>query len=315
MRWPAGVTKWTLEEIVRDAALAAEHFCERRLGEPKERYLRAFSLIEAANRELMGSLHQLTDERIDKDWLANVLSNETLKMALRYLGAPPVSEDDLKTLTGNSLAPSLVRKDPERAETIRAILLQILDPKRFPWVLDGRKATDEEIERAVLASTVVAAAQRVQTSRRVDERLAVEGAVSGLLLGLGWRKVAAPRAGIKSIRRDAPKPRQFMTGVTLGSNGADFVIGLGDHRVLALECKGSNSEINSRKRINKEVANDAQAWLRAFGDETVVPAAAIQGVFKPAYVAEVQEVPVVFFWGHRLDDLKRFIVSSRRSRK
>jgi hypothetical protein len=98
-----------------------------------------------------------------------------------------------------------------------------------------------------------------------------------------------------------------MEGVKLGNDGADFVVGLNDHRILALECKGSNSEINSRKRINKEVANNAQAWLREFGDEMLVPAAAIQGVFKPSYIAEVQEIPVVFFWGHRIEDLKNFL--------
>ncbi len=167
----------------------------------------------------------------------------------------------------------------------------------------------------MLASSVAAAAQRVQTSRRTDERQAVEGGVRGLLLGAGWKRVQPPKGGIKNIRRDAPDPNQFMEGATLGSNGADFVIGLGDHRILAIECKGSNSELNSRKRINKEVANNAQAWLREFGDEMLVPAAAIQGVFKPAYIAGAQETPVVFFWGHRLEDLKAFLDSGSRSSK
>jgi hypothetical protein len=55
--------------------------------------------------------------------------------------------------------------------------------------------------------------------------------------------------------------------------------------------------------------------LREFGEETIVPAAAIQGVFKPAYIAEAQEIPVVFFWGHRLTDLKKFLeITSRKTR-
>ena len=84
---------------------------------------------------------------------------------------------------------------------------------------------------------------------------------------------------------------------------------------MAIECKGSNSELNSRKRINKEVANNAQAWLREFGDEMLVAAAAIQGVFKPAYIAGAQEVPVVFFWGHRLEDLKAFLDATSKGHK
>ena len=43
----------------------------------------------------------------------------------------------------------------------------------------------------------------------------------------------------------------------------------------------------------------------------IVPAAAIQGVFKPSYIVEAQETPVVFFWGHRLTDLKEFIEKTK----
>lgn len=311
MRWPKGARKWSLKEITRDAKIAAEYFCERRLGEPKDRYLKAFELLDSANRELLGSLQRVLEKPVDRAWLGDILANESLKIALRYLGAPPVSEDDLKTLSGDSLAPTLVRNEQDRADAIAGVMVQILDPKRFPWIYEKRAPATEEIERAVLASTVVAAAQRVQTSRRADERAAVEGAVKGLLSGLKWKQVPAPKNGIKNVRRDAPGPGEFMASVTLGSDGADFVTGLRDHRLLALECKGSNSEINSRKRVNKEVANNAQAWLREFGDGTVIPAAAIQGVFKPAYIAGVQETPVVFFWGHRPDDLRDLLSKAR----
>lgn len=289
---------------------ATELFRERRLGEPKDRYLRAFELLEKANRSLTGSLSRLNERPVDSKWVAAVLADENLRIALRYLGAPPISEDDLKTLTGDSLAPTLVQGDPARAARICDVILKILDPKRFPWIYENRPAKREEISRALLASTVVAAAQRVQTSRRVDEKVAIEGAVRGLLVGAGWSRVPSPKKGIKNIRRDAPEAKQFMEGVTLGGEGADFIVGLGDDRILAIECKGSNSEINSRKRINKEVANNAQSWLRQFGDGTLVPSAAIQGVFKPEYIAEVQDIPVVFFWGHRLEDLKAFLDST-----
>jgi hypothetical protein len=235
MTWPSGARKWTLAEISRDTHAAAEAFCERRLGEPKERYLRAFDLIETANRELLGSLSKLLKKPVDREWLANALANENLRIALRYLGAPPVSEDDLKTLSGDSLAPTLVRGAQRRADAIANVILQILDPRRFPWMFESREPSREEVERAVLASTVVAATQRVQTSRRVDERIAVEGSVRGLLVGMAWKEKTAPQGGIKSIRKDAPAPGEFMSSVKLGRNGADFVIGLYDHRLLAIE--------------------------------------------------------------------------------
>ena len=103
-----------------------------------------------------------------------------------------------------------------------------------------------------------------------------------------------------------------MVEVLVGEHNADIVVGLRDSRILAIECKGSNSEINSRKRINKEVAQDALDWVRRFGSDNLVPAAAIQGVFSPRYILQAQETPVVFFWGHRLDDLSAFILSAHR---
>ena len=85
-----------------------------------------------------------------------------------------------------------------------------------------------------------------------------------------------------------------------------MLVRLDDGRLLAIECKGSNSEINSRKRLNKEAAQNARAWLTGFGGQ-VVPAVALQGVFKDRYVLEAQDTPMLMFWGHRLDDLCGFI--------
>ena len=95
-----------------------------------------------------------------------------------------------------------------------------------------------------------------------------------------------------------------------GSDNADLIVRLDDDRLLAIECKGSNSEINSRKRLNKEAVHNARAWLGRFGSDQVVPAVALQGVFNARYVAEAQETPMAIFWGHRLDDLKTFLTGA-----
>ena len=130
-RWPERARKWTLREISRDANIAANRFRERRLGEPKARYLEAFALLEKANNTLLGSLRRLSERPVDASWLAEILSNEDLKTALRYIGAPPISEDDLKTLTGDSLAPTLVGKNPERAQRICDVMIQLSIPRDF----------------------------------------------------------------------------------------------------------------------------------------------------------------------------------------
>ncbi|BFU94932.1 MAG: type II restriction endonuclease [Nitrospira sp.] len=307
MSWPKGARKWSRREILSDARQARELFRQRRLEEPKERYLAAFQQLERANKQVIEILPQLLSDPVAPELIASVVQDRYLLTALRYLGAPPISTDDLRTLVGDTLAPTLIASHAERAKSVVDVIRRVLDPKRFPWMYENRPPTPREKQAAILASSVVASAQHVQTSRRADERDAVEGAVKKLLITLGWKQVGATRKGIQTLLTDAPQKKCFMIGCTVGEHNADIVVRLGDGRVLALECKASNSEINSRKRINKEVAVDAGSWVRRFGEQNVVPAAVIQGVFKPVYLLQAQDTPVVFFWAHRLSDLKTFL--------
>ena len=310
MGWPKGARKWTAAEIRKDAARARSLFRERRVGEPKEKYLEAFQVIERANRTLTPQLTRIFSDPLDIDLLVSIIKDRELLSAFRYLAAPPVSEDDLETLSGARLAWTQIKASGAKAKAVRDVIAAILDTKRFAWLRERRDPTKHEIEAAILASSVVASAQRVQTERRSAEREELQGAVDHILEGLKFRKAGKARPGIRILRRDAPKPGEYMNEVLIGEHNADVAIGLKDFRVLAIECKGSNSEINSRKRINKEVARDASSWIEKFGDE-IVPAAVIQGVFNPAYIEQAQETPVVFFWAHRLEDLVRFIKSMR----
>ena len=66
-----------------------------------------------------------------------------------------------------------------------AVMRAILDPRRFPWIAQQRVPTPAELRAAALATTSPIASQRVQTLRRGDEQSMVEGAVKGLLIGMG----------------------------------------------------------------------------------------------------------------------------------
>jgi hypothetical protein len=68
-----------------------------------------------------------------------------------------------------------------------------------------------------------------------------------------------------------------------GSRKADVVIGLWDGRKMALECKVSNSELNSIKRLNNDAAMKAVEWRKEFGALGVEPGALLAGVFKRAH--------------------------------
>jgi hypothetical protein len=308
----AGVRRWTAAEIEADALAARAEFRSRRLGEPLSRYLAEFDAAQPVVAGLVGDVESLLGGGPGMEArLRELLRTETGRTAFRYLGAPPISEDDLETLAEARLASSSAEAGHPQRDRLLAVMRLIADPRRFPWLAERREPSAAELQAAVLASAALMASQRVQTLRRGDEKSAVEGAVKGLLVGIGWRLADdRPARGIQKLITDSPPERSFMTQTNLGSDNADVIVRLGDGRLLAIECKGSNSEINSRKRLNKEAVQNARAWLARFGSDQVVPAVALQGVFNSRYVAEAQDTPMAIFWSHRLDDLRNFILET-----
>ncbi len=303
--WPAGARRWTGDEVAADAKAAVAEFRSRRLAEPLHRYLAAFDAHkEYADRLIEHLAHVL--EGVDVESIRSLWSTDEGRAAFRYLGAPPLSDDDLETLAETKLSASSA-VDPGKRERLLSVLRNVVDPRRFPWIDAGRSPTGAERKAAALATTALLASQRVQALRRGDEKASIEGAVKGLLVGMGWQP-GPPRGvrGIQNLLNDSPPEKTFLTQVNLGNDNADVVVRLGNGHLLAVECKGSNSEINSRKRLNKEAVQNARAWLVRFGGE-VIPAVALQGVFNPRYVIEAQETPMLIFWAHRLGDLVDFV--------
>ena len=306
--WPRHARFWQAAEVAADVAAPRDEFRSRRLGEPLARYLAAFDAAQTVQTELISGLEgALALDPSGVALLARLWATDAGRTAYRYLAAPPISEDDLETLAEARLAPSSARPESPALARLSDVMRTTLDPRRFPWVALARPPTPAELSAAILASTTLAATQRVHTLRRGDEKSMVEGSVRGLLIGMGWQAAAhRPARGVQNLINDAPPLRSFLTQVNLGADNADVLVRLDDGRLLAIECKGSNSEINSRKRLNKEAAQNARAWLSGFGGQ-VVPAVALQGVFKDRYVVEAQDTPLLIFWGHRLDDMCDFI--------
>ena len=85
-----------------------------------------------------------------------------------------------------------------------------------------------------------------------------------------------------------------------------------DRHILAIECKASNSEVNSFKRINHEAVGKTRSWVAAFGRNQLVPAAILTGVFDPDHLGTAQSEGLALFWIHRLDDLQEFISATSR---
>lgn len=71
MGWPKGARKWTSQEILSEVKQAKELFRQRRLEEPKERYLEAFTQLEQANKKVVELLPRLLTGPVDPALVAH----------------------------------------------------------------------------------------------------------------------------------------------------------------------------------------------------------------------------------------------------
>jgi hypothetical protein len=279
------------------------------MEEPRGRYEEFFATFRSAFTNLVDdSIPRLRAEALAAEEIARLASRDELLTALRYLTAPPISKDDLSTLADTLLSPAALRRAPAAAGRIRAILLHFIDPHRFPWVAEGREPRADEREIAIVASAAMVAARRVETRRRMDAMKEQEKSVAACLASAGMTPVKSRR--IRHLA-DAPAPGEFCAETTLGEEKADIVAVLRDRRVMPIECKVSNSAVNSVKRLNREAAGKASSWLRQFGHSQTVPAAVLAGVFKLENVVTAQDGGLSIFWAHRLDDLGAFVRATR----
>jgi len=301
---------WSRDRLEHDRAAAVELFRKQRMEEPLEDYLEAF---ENSRDDVTDLLEQTVDLSALDDVAEDVLTNRQLLHAFRYLAAPPISDDDLKTVAeAASLAPSVLRADAELVQRIVRVVLMGLDRMRFPWVREGREPTEAEKHAAIIASAALMATQRANTNRRSQGKTVQEAAVAAALVSLGFRSVpvAKPKATIKTPM-DAPQAGEFSGEQTLGPRKADFIVRLWDHRIMPIECKSSNSEINSLKRLNNDAAIKAEVWRKDFGATQVVPTAVLSGVYKLQHLVDAQKRGLTLFWAHDLGEMQSWITSTR----
>lgn len=296
---------WSVVELTGHVAEARAEFRVRRLRDPLEDHHRLFPEANAAASWVIRHLDGLLGLPADQLLLSQTVGDRNRFAALRCLAAVPISSDDLDTLVDARVSASALRRDKELADRVVRLVRTCIDPMRFPWLEEERLGTPEELRASILSTAVLLTASAVQAGRRGDEREGLEGMVANLLGQAGYQQAHAPRR-IRSVA-DFPPAGQFLRSCHFGGHNGDFIVRLRDMRIMALECKASNSEVNGFKRLNKEVVVDASDWYQQFGRANVVAAAALRGVFKAANVAAAQEAGVYLFWSHRPDDLRDFL--------
>lgn len=299
--------RWTDQELNDEASIAAANFRAERLS-PTQAWTAHYQSARQKFEDLFAKLCDLDPQHMTDENLALVYQGR-LGEALRYLAGPPVSDDDLKVIADvDSLAPGVLSRDPMALRKVFDVIERVIDPFRFPWVLERRPPTLEEKSAALLASSVLLAAQRIATERRTDGKDGQETQVKNYLRDLGFTEVAPTT--INTIVK-GPGSDQFCAECLLGDRKADVVLRLHDTRLMALECKVSNSATNSVKRVNNDAAVKATYWNKEFGLSQVVPSAVLSGVFKTLNLVQAQNNGLTIFWAHDLDKLGQFIASTR----
>jgi hypothetical protein len=292
---------WSSRELESARRQAIHLFRKERTEEPHEIYLGLFDRYERVVSDLLAATSNLTglEERSDQ-----VLTDPSLLCAFRYLAGPPISEDDLRTLAEVTLAPGTLRQDEEARRRLVEIIEAGLDVRRFPWLAEERQPTETERRAAVVASTALIATSGSQAKRRNLGKAAQEAAVKRAMLEAGFQEV--PGRAIRTLA-EAPSPGEFCGESTLGSRRADVVVRLRDTRVMPVECKVSNSAVNSVKRLNNDAAVKAEVWKKDFGELNVVPAAVLSGVFELHNLEDAQRRGLAVFWAHHLDALVAWV--------
>lgn len=302
--------RWSQEELTEQAAESAALFRTERLGEPLGNWVREFDARTEDFRKLfkvrgIAHPHELTPDDI------LVIFESGLGDAFRYLAGPPISADDLKTLAeiGSLNVNALRADDKAGAAAICELFRATVDPRRFPWIAEDRDPAPLEIDLAVASSAALSAGQRVQTARRNTSKNTQEEAVKQFLRSMSFSDAPTPRQ--ISTLEDSPPRGSFCNECLVGSRKADVPIRLFDARLMPLECKVSNSAVNSIKRINNDAAVKANIWQTEFGRRQVVPAAMLSGVFDVGNLERAQDGGLTLFWAHRMDAMRAFIEATK----
>lgn len=297
--------QWDDSRLEADRLRAIDDFRAERMGESLGIYHENFERYRDAVENLLETTVDLTTLA---EQATTVLLDPDLLYAARYLAGPPISVDDLKILAMASLSPAQIKRDPSTAQRVIETILLGLDRERFPWLAENREATEDERRTAVIASAALIASQRVLTSRATDSPARQQGLVHDVLKAAGFVE-DSPKA-IPNISV-APPIGHFSGESILGTRKADVVVRLWDGRVLAVECKVSNSQVNSIKRLTNDAAVKAVSWRSDFGTANVVPCAMLAGVFGLRHLKDSQERGLTLFWSHSVGEMMTFIEETR----
>lgn len=303
---------WNDQELADQASVALNEFVDRRLAEPGGKYLAHIQQRRRTIVRLFKALNRVDPNNPDANIVRELLLDDELFDALRYVAGPPVSKDDLGVLVTRDIKginKGGLRKDDELPGKVLRLVCQLADPYRFPWVADRRPARKYELRAAIRSTMALHAAQTLATERRGYGKY-VEKRLETRLLELGFIKEKTPNRGQISAPIYYPKFPQFYGECTVHGRKVDLFIALPDGRMIAVEAKDSSSGLNSVKRILNDTAAKARHFSAAAG-RIIITAALLSGVFKVESLKTAQESDLYLVWSHDLDGFVEWIKMQR----
>lgn len=303
-RWPP---VWNDEELSCHAEAGLRAFIARRLAEPRDRYAFHVQSQRNAVTDLFQALKGIDPHAPDPKTVRAIIHDPRLYESLRYAAGPPISDDDLSVLATETVERITKERlsDCNLVSRILALICTLSDKFRFPWIEERRTATASELRRAIEATAVLHAAQKLQTERRGFGRQ-VEEMLKMRLEEMGYARMNGPKA----IEAPAqyPPPKAFFGETPLYSRKADILIRLPDERLVAVEAKDSGSALNSVKRVLNDTAAKAQHWQNHAGKQ-IIPVAVLSGVFASSNLRTAQNQGLYLAWLHDLDSFVGWLES------
>tara|TARA_R110000787_G_scaffold229229_2_gene336768 strand:+ start:327 stop:1235 length:909 start_codon:yes stop_codon:yes gene_type:complete len=229
----------------------------------------------------------------------------------RHFMAPPMSQDQFKLICKVWSKGSENNNQPltsGKAAEVSAAFLSWRDPGIGRWLEREAMPTRQEVREVLLKIAPLIASQDLATLKRNEMANKQEQEVVDLLLRKGWTKLPSKlideRAAVPT--KNFMHKTRFATSTT-ASQEVDVACGLKGTYVTAMECKVTNDETNSVKRVN-DIIKKAKAWQDHWGS-FVVTAALLQGVVAAKDVQRLTDNKIKVFWSHDLNAFGKWIDS------
>lgn len=289
---------WSDSQLKMDADLSLEALNEAQRAVTSRRTIYASFFAEAC--QFFDLLMESSDNLLNLTG-SSFNSDKNLVAMGRFTGGPMISNDDLERVVGKTGLNNL-NIDPELADNAAAVIKELVDPGRFPWVEQSRMPYDDELRTARIATATAWATQRTQTRGRGQAR-SLESKVMDKLEQAGLTRVKKKPGLPWSL-----DPGTFCDEGTVNGTKCDVIAHLQAHqKALLIECKVSATTVNGTKRLNS-IKEAATNWWRGYGEQ-VLPIGAISGAFKLQDLQAAQRHGVFLVWEHNLEPIAEIVTT------